>query len=491
MRIVTVLLAVFLSCSLLHAVDREWATQKRAGFVRVVIAEPEAPVEGGLISAADVEYLGYYDLSDTSGYCRAFCVRRVDSDVRVMMHTFASENKGPLTEWSLSGLNYGGTITSAHRTNQWGVTGTRLFTMNDAHDSMWWDHDHNRLWYLQSVDYPYDGNPYYSSIHISTLTDGAGQVGTTYKVSLENIRDRKHHGGVMTVPASFQAAYGWPEFLVGFGGYASLLTAQQGASMGLSCYAMPDPANYQASAPNYLCGPSNIGAVVPLDDYKTLAERGHADRGVRKHYGYSFTPDGGTQNGQPTGTFATIDGNPVRGPINYYDGGDYRGENPNYAPLARPLTGSAPYYNYNGAIQYNTQNWAANDPVCPWVWGDQYVGGFFAERGLCVVASLTCGRTYYMSSAGYTDQWIAELHVFDPADLAEVTAGTRFKTAVQPKVIIPLTETATSFSTFYFHKFAAGYDPVAKRLYIQANRHEIGPSNVRPFRIYVYQINNI
>lgn len=461
-----------------------------AGVSQMEIVNYQESGPTGLLAAEDVQYLGWYDLYNAGGWSHGFAIRRVGSDVRFLIHTYAAENRGPITEYSFAGRSFGGGLWGDHITNQWSITGSRLYTRNDCHDAMWWDHDHDRLWYLQSIDYPTTADPYYSSIHIVPLVNGQSSIGTAYKVSLENIRDRKHHGGVMTVPASFQSAYGWPEFLVGFGGYASLMTAQGTASMGLACYAMPDPAAYQASAPTTMVVETVAGAIIPTSAYKTLSERTVDDRGMRKYYGYDFTPDGNYEAGQPTGTFSTVAGNPVRGPINYYDGGDYRGENPSYTPHARPLTGSAPYYNYNGAIQYDTQNWSVGDQVCPFVWGDQYVGGFFSERGLCVVASLSCARTYYLQSAVITEQYIAELHVFDLADLAEVTAGTRLKTQVQPKVIIPLSETADNFGKFHFDKYAASFDPVAKKLYVIASRGEVSPSVERPFRIWVYQIND-
>ena len=241
-------------------------------------------------------------------------------------------------------------------------------------------------------------------------------------------------------------------------------------------------------APAVKVGPGTPGAIVPRADFKTLSERGHTDRGVRRYYGYSFTPDGTLQSGQPAGVFAAIAGNPAKGPINYYDGGDYRGQNPSFSPKAEPLAGGPPYYNHNGRLQYDTQNWPKGSDVCSWNWGDQYVGGFLGDSGLCVIASLGCGRLFYQSSSGHTEEHIAELHVFDPDQLAEVSAGTRAKTAVQPAAIIPLKETATNYNSLYYHKYAAGFDPVAKRLYVFANQGDVSPY-ARPFKIYVYQIN--
>lgn len=441
-----------------------------------------------LLTPDQVKYIGSYTLDDDgAGYSRGFAVRHVNGDTRLLMHTWMTQNSGPITEWSLSQVPLNGTITSANRSNRWSIGTSKLFTRNDSHDSLWWDHAGNRLWYLQSVDYPYNQDAYHSNIQVCEAVDGRGSLGDVYKITLEGVRDRKVHGGAVDVPSSLQSKYGWPAYAVGFGGYASMMTANGGSSMGLAAYVMPDPEIYRSAAPATKVSPSTPGAIIPKTEFKILSERGYSDRGVRRYYGYSFTPNGSLQNERPAGTFAAVNGNPVKGPINYYDGGDYRGANPSYSPLAEPLPGVHPYFNYNGRIQYATQNWVANSDVCAWNWGDQYVGGFLSESGLCLVASLGCGRLYYQSSAGYTDEYIAELHVFDPAQLAEVSAGTRSKSAIQPKAIIPLKETADNYRSLYYHKYAAGYDPVTKRLYVQANRGDV-PPYARPFKVYVYEI---
>ena len=165
-----------------------------------------------LVTPDRLEYVGSYLLSDDgAGYSHGFTVRRVGDDVRFLMHTWASQNRGPITEWSLKNVPLGGTITAAHRSNRWALGSSKLYTRNDCHDSIWWDHAKNRLWYLQSVDYP-DSDNLYSNIQIVSLVDGASSIATgdaVYKVSLEGIRDRKHHGGAVDVPADMQAKYGW------------------------------------------------------------------------------------------------------------------------------------------------------------------------------------------------------------------------------------------------------------------------------------------
>jgi hypothetical protein len=116
------------------------------------------------------------------------------------------------------------------------------------------------------------------------------------------------------------------------------------------------------------------------------------------------------------------------------------------------------------------------------VWGDRYVGGAFIhttnKRGVVLVGDFGTGRCYYMSSQVRSDSRTAELHIFDPEQLAEVAAGRRAADSLVPSVMIPLPE--TDGSSQYF----GTYDETGKRLYIMA-----AGSDPEISKLYVYSVN--
>jgi hypothetical protein len=80
---------------------------------------------------------------------------------------------------------------------------------------------------------------------------------------LDNVKDRKAGTGFAPIPSSFQTAYGWGPYAAGLGGYFSLVNGSYGdAAMGVSLYAIPDPASYPD------------GTSLTTSQYKVLAARG-------------------------------------------------------------------------------------------------------------------------------------------------------------------------------------------------------------------------
>lgn len=219
--------------------------------------------------------------------------------------------------------------------------------------------------------------------------------------------------------------------------------------------------------------PSGIanGGTLPATQVKTLGTRGTLPRGRRIWYGYTFTPDGGFSGGSnynaPTGTIVGD------GPINYTDGGHDR-ENPPTSPNYLPIPGAQ--YVSPDANGYGI--WPSQ--------GGAYTGGVFinvnGKSGFVAVGRMDLGRIYYMSSAGYSDYRMAEIHVFDLAQIIQVAAGTRSPDAIEPvsMAACPPTRTVGNGSMYF-----SAWDSVANRLYIfhhQANNPSVS-------KLHVYQLN--
>ncbi len=207
--------------------------------------------------------------------------------------------------------------------------------------------------------------------------------------------------------------------------------------------------------------------------YKVLGARGHLDRGKRIWYNYTFTPTTtidlsayGYSSTTPAGTFSG------KGPVNFGDSGDPR-PNPSTAPTFQPVA-AASFQSPDGS----------GDAVWPQQNG-KYCGGFWpATKGLCLVGNFPTGRVYYQSSSGRCDSETAEIHVFDPAQIAQVIAATRDPDDIEPVVMIPLPDVDHTNLDGAFGGMNAAFDPVDSRLYIYCHDWTDAFSS----KLHVYQV---
>jgi hypothetical protein len=187
-----------------------------------------------VLTAQDLSYLGYYDVQtngqDTT-YSQSLTHRYVNGQLRFLN----LQLRGQLHEFSVAGKNYGDVISTI--TNHWDLSAQNLLY---DFNGLWWEEARARLWITGAVDYT--ANNYDSEIHTLALnTDG------TYSglkvVTLAGLPMKRTYGGVQPVPTWFQSQYGVGPYVVGWGGYTSLVAQGGGASMGPTMYAMPDPTN--------------------------------------------------------------------------------------------------------------------------------------------------------------------------------------------------------------------------------------------------------
>lgn len=398
-----------------------------------------------LLSEEDFKYLGSYELSINGNlqvYNKGFTVRRVGAEVRFIVHSFAPNNSGPFLEFSIAGKSYGDVITQV--TRRWESTGLNISMGEHPHETIWWDEVAQRLWVCAAIDYPTTSDAP-SPTNINTMILGAGRIEALKRISLEGVPDRRAKGPVMTIPPAEQVRWGYGPYAIGFGGYTSRMSVGGQCAMGLSVFAMPDPEPYPS------------GSIIPARAVKTMATRGITPRGRRIWYGFDWK---------------TLSG---KGPINYFDGGDPRGENPPYPPTTPPIASVARWQS------------PAADGKAYWTGqGGGYSGGFYIsgerKRGVVVVGTFPTGRTYYMSSSGYSDGMTAEIHVFDPEFLGEVSQGKRRPDSIEPSVMRACPEADLNHSGV---AHSAAYDPQESRLYI----HHGDARTPSRSRIHVYQVN--
>lgn len=489
-------------------------TNVRAGGGSAAPNQPcsVAPDGTTLLQASDFEYLGLYRIA-AFPYMLGFAVRRVGSDVRFISR---GAHLG-FFEYSTAGRSLGDTISSSR---QWSVAGA-LATNVGRHEALYWDQSLNRLWFIQAVDYPDGSLPatgYYPGyIALCSLPDGSTSVGDAVRLSLEGVPDRKTHTGVAPVPAAAQAMFGVGPYVAGFGGYASRMSAAGGAVLNLSLYSLPDPRPFMASSPPGAAADFfNPGAVIPAGQFQPICAPSSVDmRGIRIWHGYNFTPDGGSVSAPakpdvgwvggslPTGTFSPVPGKTIYGPLNYTEGAAVFGW-PNGDPRAVPP-------NYVSPVTPGTSAWWSPRPDSHRYWPsgstayfgwDKYAGAAWIhtarKRGFVAVASVGGGRSYYINSAGYCDRAAAEVHLFDPSDLAALKSG-RLPGGVSglrpyQMLHLPQTEFGNGFvnsDTGSIHH--ASYDPGPYsdgkgRLYVFCNR----PGNRQgddTCHVYVYSVN--
>ena len=397
------------------------------------------------LQPSDFAYLGYYILQIGFGF-ESVTYRYVSGDFRLLGLRYS----GALVEVSLAGKSFGQAITAI--TNTWTAPGGGV---GQSHKGLWWDESQQRLWTVASDDY----NATYQPTQIYTRTlNSDGTVSNLHgPVSLQNIPAKRVYGGVQPIPAWFQQQYGVGPYAVGWGGYTSLLNQSGAASLGLTAYAIPDPASVANGTT--LVAPTFRA----LTDHALPTEWYRA--GVNNPSGQPFAGDRGAR--------ATL-------PVNYYDGGDSR-QNPSTAPIVPPLS---------------TAYWLSPTPNGDgrWVWGDSYYGtGIWIDtptkHGFVALGHFGMGKNWYGSSTLHFDSRAEELHIYDPTDFGAVLQGTKQPWQVQPRTMTPLA--LPGLGAGGTGNGSAGgiggavFDATTGRMYLQTS----GP----PFlnntgRIYVFQV---
>jgi hypothetical protein len=409
-----------------------------------------------VLAPSDFTYLGSYDVQlngTDSPYGQGLTSRYMAGDFRLLTIDYDSNTGGSayIREFSLAGKSYGDLIDTP--TNLWASAwGSGNYSMVGWFFGLWWDAAHNRLWTTHGPDYTAINYPV--DIYVRTLNDNGTVSNVVGPVGLSGLPAKRVFGGAQPVPLWFQQQYGVGPYVVGWGGYTSLVAEGGVASMGPTMYAIPDPASYG-------------GREVPVASYKTLMD--------------NF---GGTVNRDwyPSGSPTSYDrGSRLTIPINYFDGGDPR-ENPTTPPTLPPLSSS---------------QWLSPSPdgAGRFTWGDAYYNtGQWIDgpnkQGFIAIASLCGGRGYYMSSSLHYDSRVFELHVFDSAKLGEAAIGARPIWKVKPSSMTQLTlpglgATGLGGDSPLGNIGGATYDPSTKRLYLLG----MGVNSYYN-RLYVFQVNS-
>lgn len=203
----------------------------------------------GTLQPSDIVYEGYRNIrtnGEASTYGKALTHRYVNGELRFL----TLSHDGKLMEFAPGAL--GGTVTATTAT--WQLPGG----MVDDFTGIWWEAAKNRLWVTRTLDYG-EASSYYPT-RISVLTLGSGSVSNVKTFSLSGVTSKQVFGGAQALPAWAQAELGCTgkPYLVGWGGYTSLMAQTSPASVGPAMFCIPDPDTL-----------SN-GATVPASGFKTL-----------------------------------------------------------------------------------------------------------------------------------------------------------------------------------------------------------------------------
>ena len=409
---------------------------------------PEPPLPGKrVLTPADFTYLGFYDIqtnAEDSTYGQGLTHRYVNGDFRLL----TLQLTGDLHEVSLAGRSFGDLISTTTNTWALGPSGA----LNNF-NGFWWEEAKSRLWVTSAVDYTTQTVP----VQISTLTLGATRTVSNVRgpIGLSGLNAKRVYGGAQPVPTWFQTAFNVGPYVVGWGGYTSLMAQGGGASLGPTMYAIPDPAGYGTSG------------TIPTSAYRVLMDSASGTRA-----------DDWYRQGSPTSFDRGIR---MTNPVNYFDGGDAR-QNPPTPPPAPPLAGA---------------QWLspAPDGRGRFVWGDSYYNtGVWIDgpttHGFLMVASLCGGRCWYQSSTLAYDRRVFELHIWDPARLGDAIRGARPAWNIKPTSLaqlnLPLGNSVVWGGNSPTGNIGgATFDPVTRRLYMIG--FGVG-ADVHRSRIFVFQV---
>ncbi len=407
-----------------------------------------------LLGAGDFAYLGYYDIADgltEAGLGSGLTHRYVSGQLRFLILRF---NSGYRPREYTPPASFGANCTAGTNWDSqaiWGGAGIG----NGCQASIKIDPATGRLWGSASIDYPSDPQINYTSALCScvlnsnaTVSDWKGWYG------VQGVSQRAHYGGVVRVPSWFQTASSTGPWLSGFGGYTSRMAQGMVPSMGPMALFLPDLDSFPVQ-PWASQGIYNV----PASAAKIAADHRGGTTGPDWYAtGFATRPrDRGIQA-------ATVS--------NEMDGGQW----------LSPATG-------------DPQGWGR------WAWGSSYWSthtwvdddaGTRQRHGLLAVASVATGRAWYETSYPRWEGRAFELHVFDPAHLSQVMAGTRQKWDVRPVSVIPLTLAGMTGggktgTTNVGSVGGATFDPLTNRLYVCGYGLPNGTNGAKA-RIYVYSV---
>jgi hypothetical protein len=204
-----------------------------------------------VLQPADIVYEGFRNVrtnGEASTYGKALTHRYVNGELRFL----TVSHDGLLMEFKVAGTALGGTITATTAT--WQLPSG----MVDEYTGIWWDAAKNRLWVTRSLSYG-DAATWYPT-RISVMTLGSGSVSNVKTFSLNGVPSKQVFGGALALPAWAQAELGCAgkPYVVGFGGYTSLMAQTSPASVGPAMFCIPDPDTI------------GNGATVPSSGFKTL-----------------------------------------------------------------------------------------------------------------------------------------------------------------------------------------------------------------------------
>ncbi len=355
-----------------------------------------------LLGASDFTFLGSFDVKGNVAvdlaYGSGLSHRYASGQLRLLTSPYNSGNANVI---EFAPVAFGGLVSTL--TNTWAEAFPVGWRGGQVWRSLWWDEANQRLITTVTLDYPQAGIPANEERLISVCTlngDGTVTPGSQL-VKLQNIGQRAVTGGLRRIPAWFAAANGTGPYLAGFGGYTSLIAQGLVPSLGPFFAAIPDPAPYASAAE------------IPASLINVLADCRSGSLAGADWYaaGHPATFDRGVGSGPVT---------------NYYDSGQNGIALPPVVPPTPPAYWQSP----------------APDGLRRWVWGDSYWSacdwidddaGTRAKHGLLAVATLATGRAWYQGSTLNCDGRVAEIHVYDPADLAACKAGTLQPWAVRPR----------------------------------------------------------
>lgn len=380
-------------------------------YTLVPVSEPpNPPPSGDLISTATPAGVWYVGNSDWN-YAAGLTHRIVDGELRFLTLNFRGNIPG--YKYQLTELRLPTESGPAEFTNTWGDVWDGGYDGAMTHNSLWYDEATGRLWHGGALDYPQGGVSTSACTCLSTRVLNADGTHSNLQgfYGIEGVGQRVSGlGGVKPVPAAFATANGVGSYVVGHGGYTSLMSQGLGAALGpVFCFctdpsAQP-PQPWGSETPTTPASAVKFGA-----DYRAVPGQ--------DWYGGPRTYDRGVQ---------------VTPTVNYLDGGDPR-SNPSTPPTDPPVAGAEwvgpipgdpdGIYNWGWVATYgNTLNWVSGTP-----------------GGICLVATVASGKQFYQTSSVRSDGVAAELHVFDPADVAAALADPTSQLAktIRPKRMIPL-----------------------------------------------------
>lgn len=412
-----------------------------------VVPPPPPPPGRRILEQTDLTPAGLYPAEGgDANYGGGLTHRWVDGQLRLLTLTFRGNTEVPrlaLIEYAVPPSP--GELT---RTNTWNDIWGDGTAFTDTHHALWFEQSANRLWHSGAFDYPQAGFPTTATnaLSVRTLDPGGSVSNFAGYFGLPGVGQRALTGGIKPIPAWFAAAHcpGMP-YLLGHGGYTSLMNQGLGASIGPFLAVAGDP-----SADAGLPWDSSTPTMNPAE-FKIAAD-------FRGDY----------RPGQLT---------PVE---NYLDGGDPR-PNPPTRPTDPPDTSTGSWIGQRPDGKYwaswffklrNSLNWVDDD------------AGTRPAHGILTIAEVAGGKAWYQESSGHTDRLVAEVMVYDPDVIAAaLTSGSAVRPEPTRHWVLPLPGWGGHGNTG--HLSGATFVPEQNRIYVLATWYYPEPAGT-PVRTMVY-----